>query len=363
MKVSPSKPRRARRPEVEAAAVPEGPVVGLGATAGGPDAFKKIFSAMPPDSGMAFVLLPHRAAAHERQRAELLTRAMPMRVVQVEEGMAIEPNQVYMIPPGRSLVINRGMLHLIPEGKWGEHDGLRREATGQCPDGARATFPLDLMIGAERRKLERAVFEAVAREQQRISRDLHDRVGQELTGIGYLAASLSHGLGATPQGEVAAKINQSIERAIGEIRNAIRRLTPVAMEDNGLATALEGLAVRTQEQFAIPCRFVGDRSIRLGDNRVGTHLYLIAQEAVHNAVKHAQASQITVKLNNDSDRLTLQVRDDGVGIPCPLPAEPSMGLNIMRYRAAEIGAALAVERDDGRGTRVTCTLPRSKPDG
>jgi signal transduction histidine kinase len=329
----PKKPRRARRPAVKAAAVPECPVVGLGTSAAGLDGFQKFFSATPPDSGMAFVLVQHRALAQESRMVELLSRVTPLHVVQIEDGMAIEPNHVYMIPPDRSLVINQKTFHLTEPNV------------------------------SERRKLERAVAEAVAREQQRISRDLHDRVGQELTGIGYLAASLSHGLGATPQGEVAAKINRSIERAIGEIRNAIRRLTPVAMEDNGLATALEGLALRTQEQFAIPCRFVGDRSIRLGDNRVGTHLYLIAQEAVHNAVKHAQASQITVKLSNDSDQLTLQVKDDGVGIPRSLPTERSLGLNIMRYRAAEIGAVLAIERGNGRGTRVTCTLPRSKPDG
>jgi signal transduction histidine kinase len=206
-------------------------------------------------------------------------------------------------------------------------------------------------------------LEASTREQQRISRDLHDRVGQELTGIGYLAASLAQELGATPQGEIASRITRSIERAIGEVRNAIHGLTPVAMEDSGLATALEGLAQRTQEQFAIACRFVGDRAMRLGDNRVGTHLYMIAQEAVHNAVKHARASQITIMLGGDSDRLTLQVSDDGVGIEPLVRVDRSLGLSIMRYRAGEIGGALAIERGDGRGTRVTCTLPRSKHDG
>src|SRR5262249_24325012 len=142
-------------------------------------------------------------------------------------------------------------------------------AISEIEHGKRRMFAIIARDVSERRELEKEVLEASTREQQRISRDLHDRVGQELTGIGYLAASLSHQLGDGPQAQAAGRITERIERVVGEVRSAIRGLTPVAMEDNGLATALESLASRTNEQFGIACHFVGDRKVRLGDHRIG----------------------------------------------------------------------------------------------
>jgi PAS domain S-box-containing protein len=370
MKASPSRPRRAARPETEAAAVHQCPEVGLGASAGGRDAFRQ------ESAG--------RQGADSEQRKAHFTAIVDNAVDAIltvdDQGIIdfFNPAAAAMFRFDPDKILGSNIRTLIAGLELSEYDGARREFTGKSRDGA--TFPIDLMISeircnerrafaiiarnvSEQRKLQKDVLEAGASEQRRISRDLHDRVGQELTGIGYLAASLCDQLGATPQGELAAKITRSIERAIGEVHNAIRGLTPVAMDDDGLAAALEGLALRTQERFGIPCQFVGDWSIRLGDNRVATHLYFIAQEAVHNAVKHARASQVTVRLSQHSDQLTLQVSDDGVGIPRRRPAKQGMGLGIMRYRAAEIGAAMAIERGDGRGTRVTCTLPGSKHHG
>ncbi len=251
--------------------------------------------------------------------------------------------------------------------------GILREVVGRSQDGA--TFPIDLVISeikiedrrtftliarnlSERRALEKEVLEASTREQQRISRDLHDRVGQELTGIGYLATSLAQELGSRPPGAAATKIAQGIQRVVGEVRSAIRGLTPVAIEDNGLMTALEELASRTREHFDIPCRFVCNRVVSIDDNRIATHLYFIAQEAVHNAVKHARAKEIVVALRGAANHVSLEISDDGVGIAPQVELGQRMGLHIMRYRASEIGAALALGSVDGAGTRVTCTLPR-----
>jgi two-component system CheB/CheR fusion protein len=259
-----------------------------------------------------------------------------------------------------------------------EVQGVRRELAGRNPDGT--TFPIDLVISeieldhrrvytiiarniSDRRRLEREVLEASAREQQRISRDLHDRVGQELTGLGYLATSLSQKLGPRPQGEVVTKIADGIQHVVGEVRSAIRGLTPVASDDHGLMTALEELAARTQERIGIPCRFVCPKPVSLEDNASATHLYMIAQEAVHNAVKHAKAKEITIHLEGRKGRISLDVSDDGIGLASIPEPSKSMGLHIMRYRAGEIGAIISIDGKDGAGTRVTCTFPKDDHHG
>jgi two-component system CheB/CheR fusion protein len=96
------------------------PVVGIGASAGGLDAFKKLFSAMPPDSGVAFVLIPHLDPTHESLMAELLARQTTMPVVEAEEGMRVEANRVYVIPPNKYMTISGGVLRLTgPVGRRG----------------------------------------------------------------------------------------------------------------------------------------------------------------------------------------------------------------------------------------------------
>ena len=150
---------------------------------------------------------------------------------------------------------------------------------------------------------------------------------------------------------------------MGEVRSAIRGLTPVAMEDNGLTTALEELVARTQENFHIPCRLASNRAVLIEDNRIATHLYCIAQEAVHNAVKHARAKEIVVSLKDQGDHVVLEVSDDGGGIPPEVDLGKSMGHRIHALAGREIDDGSHSGPIDGKGTRVTCTLPRGERDG
>jgi len=340
----------------------------------------------------------------DRQRAELGLREREARIRALVDTAAdaiitidgkgrvesFNPAAEKMFKCKAEKIIGTYIRRLIPKLQWvrrvdqmrrrGDSDGkerigVLREVVGRSQDGA--TFPIDVVVSeikiedrrtftliarnlSERRALEKQVLEASAREQQRISRDLHDRVGQELTGIGYLATSLSQELGTRPPGAVATKITCGIQRVVGEVRGAIRGLTPVAIEDNGLMTALEELASRTREHFDIPCRFVCSRAVPIDDNRIATHLYFIAQEAIHNAVKHAGAKEIVVALRGAASDVTLEISDDGVGIAPQVELGQRMGLHIMRYRASEIGATLTLGSVDGTGTRVTCTLPRGE---
>jgi len=212
---------------------------------------------------------------------------------------------------------------------------------------------------AQRRILEREVLKVSTREQQRISRDLHDSVGQQLTGLSYLASSLSKRLElhSLPEAADARLIVQGIHGALTEVRHAIHGLAPVEIDAEGLMVALQRLATSTQEWSGIECRFECSTPVPVEDNNTATHLYRVAQEAVSNAVKHAHASCIVVSLQQDDQRLVLAVRDNGQGIREPSRHAGGMGLNIMRYRARAMDATLRVASTEA-GTSVACTLAR-----
>src|SRR4029077_20889890 len=115
-----AKPRRYAKAVVDQskdiapqADVPSFPVVGVGASAGGLEAFTQLLKALPDDPGMAFVLIPHLDPTHESAMTELLARATRMRVFQVHDGIRIRPNQVYVIPPNKDITIDDGALRLV----------------------------------------------------------------------------------------------------------------------------------------------------------------------------------------------------------------------------------------------------------
>lgn len=217
----------------------------------------------------------------------------------------------------------------------------------------------------ERRKLEREVLEASAREQLRISRDLHDTVGQELTGLGFLARTLSHKLREqeSAEAELAEEIATATQGALAEVRNAIRGLTPVELDAHGLMVALEQLTSDVHRRVGIPCDFICDRPSPVENNDVATHLFRIAQESVNNAVKHAQPKSILVRLEAENGEVMLQVADDGTGMNVGDEPTEGMGLSSMHYRANAIGATLDVASNPSAGTVVTCILKQEHQHG
>ena len=122
--------------------------------------------------------------------------------------------------------------------------------------------------------------------------------------------------------------------------------------------ALSDLANRTKQAGKVTCDFDCPKPVLVEDNVIGTHLYLIAQEAVHNAVKHGRCQNILISVESNH-LLVLRVQDDGIGIPDqPTENRSGLGLRIMRNRASIIGATLTVEPATPAGTLVTCTLVR-----
>ena len=211
----------------------------------------------------------------------------------------------------------------------------------------------------ERQRLEKALLEVSAREQRRIGEDLHDGLGQHLTGIAFMSKVLESKLceKALPESDEAAKIVKLVNEAINKTRELSRGLLPVVSDAHGLMSALTRYAEEMQDLFRISCRFECGAAVLVYDVNMATHLYHIAREAVNNAIKHGKPGHVVIGLSVENGEGTLSVQDDGEGISGIPANHAGMGLNIMSYRANMIGGSLEVARNFTGGTTVVCLFP------
>ena len=212
---------------------------------------------------------------------------------------------------------------------------------------------------SDRKRLERTVLEISEREQRRIGQDLHDGLGQHLTGIAFMTKVQEKKLveRQVPEASDAAKIVQLVNDAILKTRELSRGLLPVVSEAHGLMSALRLHASEVEDLFGITCRFECENTVLVHDAPMATHLYRIAQEAVNNAIKHAHANNIVIRLFGGEREGTLMIKDDGIGIERPLTPRTGVGLQIMNYRTGVIGGNLEIRKELPRGTSVTCRFP------
>ena len=184
---------------------------------------------------------------------------------------------------------------------------------------------------SRRKELEREVVEIASLEQRRIGQDLHDSVSQELTALNMLAGDLAETLRSDPSNasQLVERLVLGLQRSQQELRAVMRGLLPVSVDAEGLMAALSDLANRTQQEGKVTCVFDCPKPVLVEDNLIATHLYLIAQEAVHNAVKHARCRNIRISVESDQ-LLVLRVQDDGIGIP-DQPAENHGGLGLRHH--------------------------------
>ena len=213
----------------------------------------------------------------------------------------------------------------------------------------------------ESKRLQKAVLDISAREQRRIGQDLHDGLGQQLTGIAFMSKVLAQELHRRQEFEIeaaeASNIVNLVNEAISKTRELSRGLLPVESDDLGLMTALERRAAEAERLFGIRCRFDCPEPVHVYDVHVATHLYRIAQEAISNAIKHGHASSIEICLRNGPYGRVMYIRDNGTGMPrLPRRSHTGLGLQIMNYRAKMIGATLAIGPNGAQGTVVTCQL-------
>ena len=345
-----------------------------------------------------FKRAPDKAAlrdSEERMRAVLQTAVEG--IVTIDERGIIEsvnPAMQKIFGYTAAEMLGKNVSMLMPPPYREEHDGyianyqrtgkariigIGREVMAQRKDGS--LFPMDLSVGemrlasgrmftgiirdiTARKQLEKQILEISDREQRRIGQDLHDGLGQHLTGIELMTEVLQQNLASIAPREAARaeEITEHVREAVRQAKLLARGLTPVVVESQGLMAALQQMAGNMAHMFSVTCEFHCAKPVPVEDHAVATQLYRIAQEAVSNAIKHGQAKRVEIHLRAPGDRILLMVKDYGVGFRPPPAGNPGMGLRIMQFRAGMIGANLSIQKDIDRGTSVICSLRVARPE-
>lgn len=286
-------------------------------------------------------------------------------------------------------MLGNNVSMLMPEPYHSEHDGyitnyiqtgnakiigIGREVVGKRSDSS--TFPMELAVSefnadgqrmftgivrdiSERVRLEKELLEISNREQRRIGRDLHDGLGQDLTGIAMLGRALQKKLATSAHEDAAtaAEIEEIANRTRSNLRNIVRGLNPISLEDGGFMDALRNLTNTAEEIFGVTCLLECDKVIDIEDRSVAEHLYYVAKEAVNNAVRHGHPHKIVVHIDveDESRSIRLTISDDGKGISGDWHQSRGNGLRTMAYRARVVGGTFDVRRVEGGGVEVICT--------
>jgi PAS domain S-box-containing protein len=214
---------------------------------------------------------------------------------------------------------------------------------------------------SESRRLERALLNSTSAEQQKLGRDLHDGLGQELAGISLLASAIAASLrkAGRPESAELENLGSLAAQAVANCRALAHGLSPVTFASGGLREALTEMVGLLRDSFGldVDCEILESAPIRLSPEALD-NLYRISQEAVSNARRHGQAQSIKISLESGAALVRLTIEDNGTGIPQRPPAT-GMGLKIMQFRAATIGARLTVAPGMKGGTRVSVECAQS----
>lgn len=251
--------------------------------------------------------------------------------------------------------------------------GIGREVTGRKKSGE--LFPMDLGVSeirrngktyftgvvrdiSERRRLEHEVLRISEQERRRIGQDLHDGLGQMLTGIGLITQNMAREMQKEDSRftDRALEITELLRESDQMARNLAHGLIQVELEGEGLTAALRNLCRNAERLFGVDCVLEISGDIHMNDSSAASNLHRITQEAVSNAVKHGQANTVTVSVTQQDSALEITIDDDGIGFPKTLSEDRGMGVDIMGYRARVIGGTLTIDRRPEGGTRVRCVL-------
>jgi two-component system, NarL family, sensor histidine kinase UhpB len=284
---------------------------------------------------------------------------------------------VLLPEPARDGVLEK-LRHILETGETATYEFEATEEDGQRYFENRAVLVRDDGIGTgisistrditERKGLEQEILDVSGRERQSIGRDLHDGLGQELTGVALMLRGLASRVQqACPDAldsvnEIVGLVNESIENA----RSLARGLLPVRAETGGLTFALRELAARSRDLYGLEVNFRADVWPELSlDETDASHLYRIAQEALTNSARHGHATLVDIFLFGNRTTFLLSITDNGEGIHLPMSPYTGMGLKIMRYRAGMIGAKFEITPNEPHGTvvRITGELPLTPADG
>ena len=233
---------------------------------------------------------------------------------------------------------------------------LSRPAGGREVDELTATFNAMLeRLQAERRESGRRAVDAQEQERRRLALELHDEVGQTLTGVVLGLDGLQQAVPPELTGRVQ-RLQETVREGAEHVREIARGLRPEALEEFGLRAALVSLlsSVADTSGLRVHRRIAGTLPTLAPE--VELVVYRVAQESLTNVVRHAHATQVEVMLEHRDGSLELRVRDDGNGIEPAATASPR-GLRGMRERAAYVGGRFTVRRVDPQGTEVSLGVP------
>ena len=310
--------------------------------------------------------------------ANLLIVAAALVVVVAERQGLLPGNAVSIlgIALGVSLVVNLGLVYValrplseleLTAARVSAGDLGARVADNRLADRdmARVGTTLNTLLDnltndrARVRRLAAQVISAQDEERARVARELHDSTAQMLA-----AVMLQLGVAARENESPAldariATVRDMVADALEEVRSLSHTIHPRVLDDLGLAAALEWLARQTRAQELFDVRVIADSDSSLIPPEVGSVLYRVAQEALRNAARHAEARHVELRVRHDATSATLEVTDDGRGFDVRSAEErrPGMGLFSMRERVALVNGTLTVTSAPAKGTRVVATIP------
>src|SRR4029077_1170359 len=287
----------------------------------------------------------------ERIHPEDRARAAATVALALMDNRAFSMDERIVRPDGR-------VRQLRSHGEVGRDEGGRPlKVVGACIDVTEQKA-----AEAALRALTRRLVEAEETERRRIARELHDRVGQNLSALNINLDILLGQLRDEPARRRLEDSLKLVDATLQSIENVMADLTPALLDEYGLAAALawygEEYAQRTGIRVGVQA---GEAGASLRPEAAGA-LFRIAQEALNNAAKHTSAKRITVGLEEKEGELVLRVSDDGKGFDPASAPRGRWGMTTMRERAEAAGGRLSVESSPGSGTTVSAAVPLSHDD-
>jgi signal transduction histidine kinase len=237
------------------------------------------------------------------------------------------------------------------------HEELEVRVERRTADLKAANRKLENVI-EERKRLENELLEIAENERRRIGFDLHDDLGQKLTGMALMMKGLERRLAAESHTcvEEAGRIQALMQEVIQHTHNLARQFSSLDVKGDDLVAVLKGLATNVKKLFDLTCSVSVKGNPPSLPHNATVQFYKIAQEAVSNAIKHGKATEVQIDLLCESDQLVMTIKNDGLPFVHPSGKSSRMGLRIMSYRANTIGAELEIKPQGKSGAVVSCTL-------